>query len=171
MITILWAQYIIQEGALVKPKKVITCYFSPVCPPCFELKKTKLWQELQKDKDTLIVYQPLIMDDHKIPLQIFILSLIKKFRLTQFWDMCDRFYKLEQDPRLTAEDIAKDMGFSKEEIEFAQNHKSYQKEVEKNLRNPVKALLKRNKVVYKTIKDSEIDVLPVYICFKTCSNR
>ena len=152
----LWTHYIVIEGEVQAPKKVVTYYFSFLCKPCFDFKRNPPFS-----KETIIVYQPVLMDDHDVSLQIFVFSLIKKFRWTQFWDIGERFYQLEQSPKFTKEDIVKTLGFTEEEVAWMQQNPEYQKEIEDNLRCPVQAKIVNGCLHYMVLKDDDIDFVPM----------
>ena len=91
---------------------------------------------------------------------IFILSLIKKFHLDDFWGYAQKFYKLDSQ-NLNVEDTAQKMGAQDSEIQWIKDHQDYQKSIEKELRNPICATIQKGKVAYQTISDSEIDYVPM----------
>ena len=152
---LLLAHYFIPEGEKYRPKKVMTYYFSPLCHNCFELK-----EQTKCDDDTLIIFQPVLMDDHDLSLQIFILSLIKKFHFSDFWHYAKKFQTVERE-HLTSEETALKMGFNNAEIQWIKAHKNYQKAIEKELRHPVHGEMQKDKVIYKIMADTDIAYVPM----------
>ncbi|USO02677.1 MAG: hypothetical protein H6850_01660 [Alphaproteobacteria bacterium] len=150
------AKYILIEGETKHPKQVITYYMSPLCKSCFKFHKNP-----SVEKDTMIIYQPVLMGDHDEALQIFVLSLIKKFRISEFWHISEKFYKFEQDPELSPNEIAQKLGFSDAQIKWMKNNISYQKMVHAELKNPIEAKLVDGEIQYMVLKDEEIGYVPM----------
>ena len=156
MLFFLFSKYILIEEEVEKPKTVVTYYMSPLCKPCFKFHKNP-----RASKDTMIVYHPVLMGDHDETLQVFVLSLIKKFRFVKFWEISERFYHLEQDPALTPDEIADRLGFSKEEITWMKTHISYQEMIREELRNPVQARIVGGFIEYIPMKEEDISYVPM----------
>ena len=100
------------------------------------------------------------MDNHNIENQIFILSLIKKFRFSQFWEISKRLQDIKNFDTESMEQIAANLGFSEIEIRWMKFHQEFQKAIEKELRFPVEAFVHNKRVHYKTFPDDRITHIP-----------